>query len=88
MGDMLDGRTGEIDQIGRHQGQDARRQEADQAGNQRRRDRYVVDHAVIANIALPSLAGPTSGRPDRWLHLTDARDCAITAAMAGNFLDQ
>ena len=52
IGDMLDGRAGEVDQIGRHQRQHAGRQKADQTGKQRRGDRDIVNHAVIAIIVI------------------------------------
>jgi hypothetical protein len=45
---VFDRRTGEIDKIGRDQGQHARREKADQTGNQRRRDRDILNHVVIA----------------------------------------
>ena len=48
MGDMLDGRPGQIDQIGRHQRQNAGRQEADKTGNQRGRDRDIVHHMTLS----------------------------------------
>ncbi|SPP96842.1 protein of unknown function [Bradyrhizobium vignae] len=46
--DMLDRGAREVDQIGRNQRQDARREEADEAGNQRRRDRNILHDAVGA----------------------------------------
>ena len=62
--EVLDGRAGEVNQIGRHQRQHARRQKADQAGNQRRGDRDIVDHAVtaiVANLRLGALVRPDIG---------------------------
>ena len=62
--DVLDGRAGEIDQIGRHQRQHAGRQKADQAGNQRRGNRDIVNHAIIAIVddcGLQPWPGPASG---------------------------
>src|SRR6267143_3593395 len=44
---MLDGRAGQINQVRRHQGQHARRQKADEAGNQRRGNRDIVSHAMV-----------------------------------------
>ncbi len=49
IGDMLDGRAGEIDQIGRHQRQHAGRQEADETGNQGRRDGNIVHCMTFEN---------------------------------------
>ena len=49
VGDMLDGRAGEIDQIGRHQGQHAGGQEADETGNQGRRDGNIVHCMTFEN---------------------------------------
>ena len=49
IGDMLDGRAGEIDQIGRHQGQHAGGQEADETGNQGRRDGNIVHCMTFEN---------------------------------------
>jgi hypothetical protein len=48
--DMLDGRAGQIDQIGRHQRQHAGRQEADETGDQGRRDGNVV-HCIPSRMA-------------------------------------
>src|SRR5258708_27323172 len=64
---MLDGRAGQIDQIWRHQRRHAGQQEAAQPGTQRRRDRDIVNHAVIA-IAVglkPGLGRPTQCVPCR-----------------------
>jgi two-component sensor histidine kinase len=56
--EVLDGRAREVDQIRRHQRQHARRQKTDQAGNQRRGDRDIMNHAVVAimnNLRLAAL---------------------------------
>lgn len=45
---MLDRGARQVDQIGRNQRQDARREEADESGNQRRRDRNILHDAVEA----------------------------------------
>ncbi len=60
IGDMLDGGAGQIDQIGRHQRQHAGRQKADEAGDQRGRDRDIVHHALIVMVA----STPCPDRPD------------------------
>ncbi len=52
IGDMLDGRAGEVHQIGRHQRQHAGRQEADQASQDRCRDRYIVHYVTSGNCRL------------------------------------
>jgi two-component sensor histidine kinase len=58
--DVLDRGTGQIDQIRRDQRQHARRQETDQAGDQRCRDRDVLNHRFIA---MSSRAGPCPDGP-------------------------
>ena len=52
IGDVLDGRAGQVDQIGRHQRQHAGRQEADQAGKKRRRDRNIVHYLTFEEFAV------------------------------------
>ena len=45
--EMLDGGTGKVDQVRRDQRQHARLQEADQARDQRRGDRDVLNHRLV-----------------------------------------
>ena len=49
MGHMLDGRAGEIDQIGRDQRQHARGEKADKTGNHGRRNRNIVHYVTFEN---------------------------------------
>src|SRR4051794_36036062 len=75
---MLDRCTRQIDQVGRDQRQDARGEEADEAGNQRRRDRNIL-HDAVGAISGAGAARGERARRGAGSDVADATECATEA---------